>query len=304
MVRIGGGVLRMGSADFYPDELPVHDREVADFEIERGPVTNAAFARFVEATGYVTVAERPMDPADFPGVAPPDLAPGALVFTPSDGPVDLRDWRRWWRWQKDASWRSPEGPGSSIDDRLDHPVVQVCFEDASAYAVWAGKRLPSEAEHEYAARAGHVGRPFAWGDEPFPDGRPRANTWIGRFPYDHRGPHGPRTSPVGAFDPNDFGLYDLIGNAWEWTTDYYAPRHQRPGDEPVCADGRRDLLAANSAEPGSAIPRRVLKGGSYLCSPEYCLRFRPAARSPQSEDTATTHIGFRCVRDVSPADPG
>ncbi|WP_369963758.1 formylglycine-generating enzyme family protein [Leifsonia sp. EB34] len=298
MVRIDGGTFRMGSDEFYPDEQPVHERTVGGFLLDRYAVTNADFARFVEATGYVTVAERPMDPADYPGVAPADLVPGAMVFTASSGPVDLRDWRQWWRWEPGAQWRHPEGPDSSIGDRMDHPVVQVAFEDASAYAAWAGKRLPTEAEHEYAARGGVDGARFAWGEEPYPAGEAQANTWIGSFPYDNRGRFGATTAPVGSYPANGYGLYDLIGNTWEWTSDYYAPRHVVPGQESVEAGPRVNLLASASAEPGSRIPRRVLKGGSYLCSPDYCLRFRPAARSPQADDTATTHIGFRCAADI------
>ncbi|MFB9748228.1 formylglycine-generating enzyme family protein [Leifsonia shinshuensis] len=298
MVRIDGGTFRMGSDEFYPDEQPVHERTVAGFLLDRYAVTNADFARFVDATDYVTVAERPMEPADYPGVAPEDLVPGAMVFTPSDGPVDLRDWRQWWRWEPGAQWRHPEGRESGIEHRMDHPVVQVAFEDASAYAAWAGRRLPTEAEHEFAARGGVDGARFAWGDEPYPDGEARANSWIGRFPYDNRGRFGATTAPVGSYPANGYGLYDLIGNTWEWTSDYYAPRHTVPGQSAVDAGARVNLLASASAEPGSRIPRRVLKGGSYLCSPDYCLRFRPAARSPQADDTATTHIGFRCAADV------
>ncbi|MFE4469018.1 formylglycine-generating enzyme family protein [Leifsonia sp. NPDC056824] len=298
MVRIDGGTFRMGSDEFYPDEQPVHERTVAGYFIDRYAVTNADFARFVDATGYVTVAERPMDPADYPGVAAEDLVPGAMVFTATAGPVDLRDWRQWWRWEPGAHWRHPEGAGSGIEDRMDHPVVQVAFEDASAYAAWAGKRLPTEAEHEFAARGGVDGARFAWGDEAYPGGEARANSWIGSFPYDNRGRFGATTAPVGSYPANGYGLYDIIGNTWEWTSDYYAPRHVVPGQEAVDAGARVNLLASASAEPGSRIPRRVLKGGSYLCSPDYCLRFRPAARSPQADDTATTHIGFRCAADA------
>lgn len=299
MVRIEGGTFRMGSAEFYPDERPVHERTVGSFMMDRYAVTNEDYARFVEATGYVTVAERPMAAADYPGVASEDLVPGAMVFTATPGPVDLRDWRQWWRWEPGAQWRHPEGPDSSIAERMRHPVVQVAYEDAAAYAAWAGKRLPTEAEHEYAARGGGPdGDPFAWGDEPYPAGEPRANTWIGRFPYDNRGRFGAGTAPVGSYPANGYGLFNLIGNVWEWTSDYYTPRHVVAGEDAVDAGERVNLLAAASSEPGSRIPRRVLKGGSYLCSPDYCLRFRPAARSPQADDTATTHIGFRCAADA------
>jgi formylglycine-generating enzyme required for sulfatase activity len=204
-----------------------------------------------------------------------------------------------------ASWRHPFGPDSTVDDRRDHPVVHVAFEDAVAYAAWAGRRLPTEAEYEFAARGGLEGARFAWGDEESPGGRQMVNRFQGDFPYRNTGASGWRgTSPVGTFPPNGFGLFDVTGNVWEWTTDYYAPRHVVPGAEPgpgVERGERRDLLAdaaETSAEPGSRIPRRVLKGGSHLCSPQYCLRYRPAARSPQAEDSSTTHIGFRCARDA------
>jgi len=299
MVQVPGSRFTMGSADFYPDEGPVHERTVETFWLDRCEVTNADFGRFVADTGHVTVAERPLDEAAFPDLAPEDRAPGALVFTPTDGPVDLRDWSRWWRWQPGASWRRPEGPGSSIEGRLDHPVVQVAYPDAAAYARWAGKRLPTEAEHEHAARGGGDDRsPFAWGDAPYPGGVPQAHTWLGRFPYDWGGAGGPTTAPVGSYPANGLGLLDMIGNVWEWTSDFYAPRHVPPGTAPVDAGTRPSLLAAASAEAGSTVPRRVLKGGSYLCSPDYCLRFRPSARSPQADDTATTHIGFRCADDA------
>ena len=295
MVPLPGGEFTMGSDDFYPDERPAHRRRVAPFLLDRHAVTNADFARFVADTGYVTVAERGLPASDYPELSDEEREPGSLVFTPTTGPVDLADWRQWWRWQPGADWRHPEGPDSSIDERMRHPVVQVAYADAVAYAQWAGKRLPTEAEAEYAARGGRDGVPYAWGDEPFPDGVAQANTWIGRFPYDHRGPFGASTAPVGSFPANGFGLFDTIGNVWEWTSDVYAPRHAAPGSRPVDRGLRADLLAA-SADAGPV--RRVLKGGSYLCAPEYCLRFRPAARSPQTEDTATTHIGFRCARDA------
>lgn len=297
MVLVPAGVLRMGSDDFYPDERPVHDRDVAAFRIDRHEVTNEDYAAFVKATGYVTVAERDLDPAAFPGADPADLVPGSMVFTPTSGPTDLSDWRNWWRWQPGASWRRPSGPGSGIDDRMRHPVVHVAFADAQAYAQWAGVRLPTEAEHEYAARGGLIGRRFAWGDEPYPGGAALANSWLGRFPYDNQGVGG--TAPVGSYPPNGYGLFDMTGNVWEWTTDYYTPRHVRLSDRPVDPGRRMNLLARASAQDGFPdIPRRVLKGGSHLCSPDYCLRFRPAARSPQAEDTGMSHIGFRCARDA------
>lgn len=296
MVFIDGGSFLMGSEEFYPDERPAHEREVGSFWIDRYEVTNGDFAAFVADTGYLTVAERELDPADFPGADPETLVPGAMVFTPTAGPVDLRDWRLWWRWQPGASWKHPFGPDSDVADRQRHPVVHVAFEDATAYAEWAGARLPTEAEHEYASRGGLDGARYAWGDEPYPDGRVLANVWLGHFPCGNRGVGD--AAPVGSYPPNGYGLYDMIGNVWEWTSDYYLARHMRPGDAPVDAGERSNLLATASAEPGFPIPRRVLKGGSQLCSPEYCLRFRPAARSPQAEDTGMSHIGFRCARDA------
>lgn len=296
MVLVTGGTLEMGSEEFYPDERPVHERDVATFRIDRYEVTNADYAAFVAATGYTTVAERELDPAQFPGADPADLVPGSMVFTPTAGPVDLRNWRQWWRWQPGASWRHPFGPESGIEGRERHPVVHIAFDDAEAYARWAGKRLPTEAEHEYAARGGLAGARYAWGDEPYPDGVPQANTWLGHFPYDNRGVGD--AAPVGSYPANGYGLFDMIGNVWEWTSDYYTPRHLRPRAASVDPGKRRNLLAVASAEEGVPIPRRVLKGGSQLCSPEYCLRFRPAARSPQAEDTGMSHIGFRCASDA------
>ncbi|CAN5256615.1 formylglycine-generating enzyme family protein [soil metagenome] len=286
LVALPGGEFRMGSHDFYPEEAPVHTATVAPFAIERLPVTNAQFADFVADTGYVTVAERPLDPALYPGVALADLAPGALVFRPTPGPVDLRDWRQWWTWVPGANWRRPFGSGSTIQDRLGHPVVQVAFPDAAAYARWAGRRLPSEAEWEYAARAGAT-TTYAWGDEATPEGRLMANTWQGRFPYRNDGAAGwVGTSPVGTFAPNAFGLLDMIGNVWEWTTTRFAAHH-RP------QEATRGCCPV-PADPDPAV-NQALKGGSHLCAPEYCHRYRPAARSSQSQDSATTHIGFRCA---------
>ena len=290
LVELPGGEFLMGSDRHYPEEAPQHERHVEPFAIERHPVTNAQFAEFVAETGYVTVAERELDPAEFPGADPADLVPGSLVFTPTSGPVDLRDWRQWWRWVPGALWRHPFGPDSSIDDRLDHPVVHVSFEDASAYAAWAGRRLPTEAEWEYAARGGLAGAEYAWGDEREPGGRVMANTWQGAFPFRNEGWGG--TSPVGSYPPNGFGLVDMIGNTWEWTADAFTPRHLPPDASSLERGDRRDLLAGAPASQAL----HVTKGGSHLCAPNYCLRYRPAARSSQAEDSATTHLGFRCAR--------
>ena len=284
LVEISGGAFRMGSTSFYPEEAPIHTATVGPFAIERHPVTNAQFAAFVDATGYVTVAERPLDPALYPGVAQEDLLPGALIFTGTPGPVNLQDWRQWWDWAPGANWRAPFGQGSDIAGKDDHPVVQVAYPDAGAYAAWAGRRLPTEAEFEYAAGAGAT-TTYAWGEEPTDSGALMANTWQGRFPYRNDGALGFRgTSPVGTFPANAFGLLDMIGNVWEWTTTKYSDRHRAESNSccPIPADPDPSVI-------------QTLKGGSHLCAPEYCHRFRPAARSPQSQDSSTTHIGFRCV---------
>ena len=297
LIELSGGEFRMGSTSFYPEEAPIHTVTVAPFAIERHPVTNAEFAEFVDATGYVTVAEKPLDPALYPGVAQEDLLPGALVFRSTAGPVNLEDWRQWWDWAPGAHWRRPFGDGSDIAGKDSHPVVQIAYPDAGAYAAWANRRLPTEAEWEYAAAAGAT-TVYAWGDEPTVDGNLMANTWQGRFPYRNDGALGwVGTSPVGTFAPNAFGLFDMIGNVWEWTTTPYSARGHARRD--AGADGSSLDLPANSCCPPPADPDptviQSLKGGSHLCAPEYCLRYRPAARSPQSQDSSTTHIGFRCV---------
>jgi formylglycine-generating enzyme required for sulfatase activity len=295
LVALPGGSFRMGSTQFYPEEAPVHSATVAAFAVERHPVTNAQFAEFVADTGYVTVAEQAPDPALYPGAAPQDLVPGSLVFRPTSGPVDLRDWRQWWDWVPGANWRRPFGPDSGIEDRLDHPVVQVAYPDAAAYAHWAGRRLPSEAEWEYAARGGAT-TTYAWSDDVAPGGQLMANTWQGRFPYRNDGALGwVGTSPVGTFPANGFGLLDMIGNVWEWTTTQFDAHHRLDGPvESCCGPPGAAWPATSDLAPDPAI-NQTLKGGSHLCAPEYCLRYRPAARSPQSQDSATTHIGFRCV---------
>jgi formylglycine-generating enzyme required for sulfatase activity len=298
VVELPGGSFRMGSTQFYPEEAPVHTATVAAFAIERHPVTNSQFAEFVADVGYVTVAEQALDPAQFPGAAPQDLVPGALVFRPTSGPVDLRDWRQWWHWAPGASWRRPFGQESGIEDRLDHPVVQVAYPDAAAYARWARRRLPTEAEWEYAARGGATSA-YSWGDDVKPGGTLMANTWQGRFPYRNDGALGwVGTSPVGTFPPNEFGLVDMIGNVWEWTTTQFSAHHRLDGPVQSCCGPSGAAPAAASDPVADSTIIQTLKGGSHLCAPEYCHRYRPAARSPQSQDSATTHIGFRCVADV------
>ena len=303
MVRLPTGRFRMGSEAFYPEEAPVREVEVGGFWIDPAPVTVAEFARFVEETGYVTVAERRPDAADYPDADPSLLHPGSAVFHPTPGPVPLNDPTRWWAYVPGASWQHPWGPDSDNSERQDHPVTHVAFEDAEAFAEWAGKQLPSEAEWEYAARGGLDAAVFAWGDEQQPDRELMANFWQGEFPWLNTGAKGWRgTSPVGIFPANGFGLRDVTGNVWEWTTDYYSLRGPGAGPAPVACcrppvDPRVEAPEANhdAGEPGAGIPRRVIKGGSHLCAPSYCLRYRPAARQPEAIDTSTSHIGFRCI---------
>jgi formylglycine-generating enzyme required for sulfatase activity len=300
MVWVPGGTFRMGSEDWYPEERPVHTVHVDAFWMDEHAVTVAEFRRFVKATGYVTVAERPLDPADYPDALPELLVPGALVFQRTSGPVDLDDVRNWWSYVPGASWDHPGGPGTSIVGLDRHPVTQVAWEDVEAYAAWAGKELPTEAEWEFAARGGLDQRTYAWGDEFAPRGRMMANTWQGEFPWQnllldrYEG-----TAPVKTFPPNGYGLYEMCGNTWEWTADFFTSRHPEAVDHACCAprnprvtspDGSYDVNA-----PGDTIPRRVTKGGSHLCAPNYCHRYRPAARQGEAVDTSTGHIGFRCV---------
>jgi formylglycine-generating enzyme len=299
LIELTGGVFRMGSQQFYPDEGPVHDEHVEPFAIEQHPITNAQFSEFVSDTGYVTVAERPLDEVLFPGLAPEELEPGAVVFTPTPGPVDLSNWRQWWGWSVGAEWRHPFGPESGVEDRADHPVVQVANPDAEAYASWAGRRLPSEAEWEYAAQAGSTST-YPWGEEVKPNGQLMANTWQGRFPYQNTGAKGwVGTSPVGSFPANGFGLSDMIGNVWEWTTDWFAPKHDADAPKACCIPenprGGSETGSYDPCQPHIRIPRKVLKGGSHLCAPSYCRRYRPAARHAQPVDTSASHVGFRCV---------
>lgn len=300
MIRLDGGSYLRGSDAFYPEEGPVSRVTVAPFSIDRAPVTNAQFAEFVAQTDYVTVAERELDPADFPGATLESLEPGSLVFVPTDGPVDLRDWRQWWAFVPGANWRHPRGPGSSIDGLESHPVVQIAYDDAEAYARWAGKRLPTELEWEFAARGGFDGASYAWGEEPNTPGARFANTWQGHFPYRNDGAQGwVYTSPVGTFAPNGYGLVDMTGNTWEWTSTEWTPRHVPQAEDSGCGCGcgpsGESPRAATMKLPMAGRGSRVTKGGSHLCSPEYCLRYRPAARSAQTEDSSTTHLGFRCA---------
>jgi sulfatase modifying factor 1 len=282
----------MGSDDHYPEEAPAHDAEVEGFWIDRHPVTNLEFTRFVKATGHVTSAERAPDPADYPDAKPELLVPASVVFQPTTGPVDLSDHYNWWTYIPGADWRHPEGPESTLHGRERHPVVHIAYEDAEAYARWAGKGLPSEAEWEYAARGGLDAAEFAWGNEFTPKGRHMTNTWQGEFPWQNLLSDGyERTSPVGSFPANGHGLVDMTGNVWEWTSDWFAGYGN--GDSPCCGTEARQ--ASLDPEDPAEIPRKVMKGGSHLCAPNYCRRYRPAARMAQPVDTSTSHLGFRCI---------
>ncbi len=299
MVWIPGGTFRMGSEAHYPEEAPVHEADVRGFWMDEHPVTNLDFLRFVKATGYETFCQRAPDASQYPGAKPEMLVPGSVIFRRSSGPVDLGNPYNWWDWLPGADWQHPEGPGSSIAGRERHPVVHVAFTDAEAYAQWASKELATEAEWEFAARGGLDGAEFAWGDEMMPKNKPMANTWQGEFPHENLLVDGfEGTSPVGSFPANGYGLVDMIGNVWEWTTDWYTATHEAAS--PCCgADPRTESIDPNDP---SAIPRKVMKGGSHLCAPNYCRRYRPAARMAQAVDTSTCHLGFRCISRVPTSD--
>ncbi len=323
MVLLPGGEFTMGSEAPYafPNEGPAHSVRVKPFLIDIHPVTNARFAKFVAATGYITLAERPVDWEELKKQVPPgtprppeeQLAPGSLVFRPTAGPVPLHDLSLWWHWTLGANWRQPEGPGSSIADRADHPVVQVAHADAVAYAKWAGKRLPTEAEWEFAARGGLARARFSWGDrDPHPaEGPHLANTWTGKFPYHNTAADGyVGTSPVGAFPPNAYGLHDMAGNVWNWCADRYAADTYavRAGQPEMCGNPSGPAAGAGVRRvPGDPSPedvpgqlRHVIKGGSFLCHADYCESYRPAARRGSPPDTGTSHAGFRCAADPAP----
>ena len=292
---IPGGTFAMGSENFYPEERPVHRVSMDGFWMDETPVTAGQFRRFVRETKYVTLAERPLDAAVYPDADPELLVPGSLVFHSSSGPVDLNDHRNWWEYVPGAFWKRPGGKGTTINGRDNHPVVQIAYEDAEAYGAWAGKELPTEAEWEYAARGGLERATFAWGEEHFPDGKAMANTWQGEFPWQNLKLDGYEgTSPVGQFPANGYGLLDMTGNVWEWTSDWFTSRHPDEVESPCCAP-RNPRVTVPNAQAGETIPRRVIKGGSHLCAPNYCLRYRPAARQGHAIDSSTTHLGFRCV---------
>jgi formylglycine-generating enzyme required for sulfatase activity len=303
MVFVEAGSFIMGSDKYYPEEKPVHKVTVDGFWIDKFPVTNKEFKDFVSATHYVTVAERPLNPAEFPTVRKEDLVPGSMVFKKSDGPVELKNFENWWQWMKGANWKHPHGPSSTINGLEDHPVVHIAYEDTEAYTKWAGKELPTEAEWEFAARGGLDGMDFTWGNEDTQLTKPMANTWQGEFPYQnllidkYEG-----TSPVGSFESNGYCLFDMAGNVWEWTSDWYVPHLDESANKvkTCCTTSVNPKVISpeysyDLRQPQFRIPRKVVKGGSHICAPNYCLRYRPAARQPQMIDTGMTHIGFRCV---------
>ncbi len=308
MVWIPGGTFLMGSNQHYPEEAPAHMVTVNGFWMDMYTVTNAQFRHFVDATQHVTIAERDLDPRDYPDALPELLVPGSAVFHKPAGRVDLRNPGNWWSYVPGANWRHPEGPESSLSERWHHPVVHIAYQDAEAYAAWSGKMVPTEAQWECAARGGLNGAPYAWGDELLPGGKPVANTWQGEFPWHSTSPEGNvGTMSVGSFPPNAYGLYDMIGNVWEWTTDWYQDRHPQPAHKACCVPinptGALKEHSYDPTLPAHSLPRKVLKGGSFLCAPNYCQRYRPAARIPETIDTSTCHIGFRCIIPVSSSTP-
>ncbi len=300
MAWIPGGTFRMGSDKHYSEEAPSHRVTIDGFWIDRTPVTNHQFKEFVRSTGHVTFAETVPDPKDYPGSLPDLIFAGSLVFTPPNRPVDLRNWGEWWTLMKGANWRHPYGPKSNINVLDNHPVVHVTFGDALAYAKWAGKDLPTEAEWEFAARGGLDGAEYAWGDEFTPGGKHMANTWQGNFPHENRCDDGfDRTSPVKSFPPNGYDIHDMIGNVWEWTTDWWTGKHEADAPKACCIPenprGGGEYASCDPGQPELKIPRKAIKGGSHLCAPNYCRRYRPAARHAEPVDTSTSHLGFRCI---------
>jgi len=300
MVWVPGGTFSMGSDQHYPEEGPAHLVTVDGCWMDRHTVTNAQFARFVEETGHRTLSERAVNPDDYPGAKPELLVPASVVFRQPRGRVDLRNHFNWWSYVPGADWRHPRGPDSDLDGLEDHPVVHVAYEDAAAYAGWAGKDLPTEAEWERAARGGLEAMEFVWGDELKPGGELMCNFWQGEFPVQKTSVNGHDwTMPVGSFPPNGYGLHDMAGNVWQWTSDWYEARHRVPAAG--CCGGPRNPRGGvreksyDPCQPNSFIARKVMKGGSFLCAPNYCKRYRPAARMAQPIDTATCHLGFRCI---------
>ncbi|MBI5425842.1 MAG: formylglycine-generating enzyme family protein [Opitutae bacterium] len=318
MVWIPGGEFSMGLAEVGPelcgpggttgsDAQPIHRVAVNGFWMDATEVTNAEFARFVAATGYVTVAERKPRAEDYPGAPAELLVPGSVVFLPPARPVPLTNALVWWRYVPGADWRHPQGPGSSLDGREKFPVVHVCYEDAEVYARWAGKRLPTEAEWEFAARGGRPGERFTWGSELVPDGRWMANIWQGEFPSHNAASDGfADLAPVASFPPNPYGLFDMAGNVWEWCSDWYRPdayaRDTAEAHNGVTRNphGPTREASFDPGEPGLA--KRVQRGGSFLCSDQYCIRYTLGSRGKGAPDTGSVHLGFRCVRDAAAVD--
>lgn len=300
MVWIPPGEFLMGSDDpMFADARPIHPVHVDGFWMDETEVINAAFAGFVEATGYVTIAERRPDPADYPGAPPDLLVPGSIVFTAPSAPVPLDSHVRWWSFVPGANWRHPDGPGSTIEGRDDHPVVHIAYDDAVAYAAWAGNRLPTEAEWEHAARGRKSQAPFVWGHEAHPAGGHPANIHQGIFPHQNTAEDGyVATAPVRAFPANDFALFGMSGNVWEWTSDWYRPdtyarRVQAAGGTTI----RNPTGPADSFDPSEpGLAKRVQKGGSFLCTDQYCGRYRPGGRGKGDPTSAANHVGFRTVR--------
>ncbi len=304
LIHIPGGTFTMGSDRFYAEERPSRRVRVEGFWIDATPVTNRSFAAFVDATGYQTLAERVPEPRDYPGMRADMAHPASLVFQRTPSPVPLDDYHQWWSLNFGANWRHPAGPESDVSALMDHPVVHIALVDAEAYAAWAGRSLPTEAEWEYAARGGLEDADYAWGDELAPGGAVLANYWLGLFPFANQRPGGEyRTSPVKSYPANGYGLSDMIGNVWEWTQDWYADAggaRKRSRKQGCCAisDPRGGTLrgSIDQRDIGRSVGRKVLKGGSHLCAANYCQRYRPAARLAQPIDSPTSHIGFRCVR--------
>lgn len=296
MAWIPGGRFWMGT-DHMDDAQPVHQVEVKGFWIDRTDVTNEEFARFIEATSYVTIAERPLNPKEFPNLSPEELAPGSVVFTPPPGPIPLDHPLAWWRFVRGANWRHPDGPNSDLRGKEKYPVVQIAWPDAVAYAEWAGKRLPTEAEWEFAARGGRDRKDYPWGNELNPKGKWMANTFQGHFPDKNTSEDGyAGVAPVASFPANDFGLYDMSGNVWQWVSDWYRPDYYAQLQRAVSLNPQGPRDSFDPQEPG--VTKRVQKGGSFLCTDQYCERYMPGARGKGDPETATNHLGFRCLREV------